>query len=254
MVTRRGEREASVGAKTALLVYTDQHPADLLRQRPELDRDATSALVAATHPGWTGTASSTESLPDCVYPPDGVVYAGSFPGIDVLCDQQVMVDRPSSELAGHLLAPGTGRKTILHVMHSVVDWFGYAIWEDGALLRSLSVAPDAGIVEDIGPPLPFEAPFWAGEHPATAAPSRSAYPLPFHPLDLGEAALRDLLGFVTEDQPLDSDIDASAVHLAGFEVPGANPVTQADIDEFIRTHTRTRYRFGPDGSLIPIEE
>jgi hypothetical protein len=25
-------------------------------------------------------------------PPDGVVYAGSFPGIDVLCDQQVMAD------------------------------------------------------------------------------------------------------------------------------------------------------------------
>jgi len=95
-----------VGAKTALLVYTEQHPAELLRQTPALDREAARALVAATHPGRTGTATSTESLPDCVYPPDGVVYAGCFPGIDVLCDQQVTVDRPSSELAGHLLAPG----------------------------------------------------------------------------------------------------------------------------------------------------
>ena len=156
-----------MGAKTALLVYTDQPPADLLRQAPELDRDAASALVAATHPGWTGTDTSTESLPDCGYPPDGIVYAGSFPAIDVLCDQQVMVDRPSSQLAAPLLAPGATRRTILHVMYSVNDWFAYAIWEHGALLRSLALAPGEGIVEDIGPALPFEAPFWAGEHPVT---------------------------------------------------------------------------------------
>lgn len=243
-----------MGAKTALLVYTEQHPAGLLRQAPELDRDAASALVAATHPGWTGTATSTESLPDCVYPPEGVVYAGSFPGIDILCDQQVMVDRPSSQLAGHLLAPGARRRTILHVMHSVNDWFGYAIWEDRTLLRSLALAPSEGIVEDFGPALPFEASFWAGEHPVVPTPGRPAYPLPFHPLDLGEAALRDLLGFAIEGHVLDSDIDASGVYLAGFEVPDANPITQADIDEFIRTHKRTRYSFGPDGTLTPIEE
>jgi hypothetical protein len=223
-----------VGAKTALLVYTEQHPSELLRQAPELDRDAASALVAATHPGWTGIATSTESLPDCVCPPDGVVYAGSFPGIDVLCDQQVMVDRPSSQLAARLLAPGARRRTILQ--------------------RSLSLAPSEGIMEDIGPPLPFEAPFWAGEHPVVPTRGRPAYSLPFHPLALGEAALRDLLGFAIEGRVLDSDIDASAVYLAGFEVPDATPITQADIEGFIRTHKRTRYTFGPDGSLTPIEE
>jgi hypothetical protein len=136
----------------------------------------------------------------------------------------------------------------------VNDWFGFAIWEDGALLRSLSLAPGEGIVENIGPALPFEVPFWAGEHPVATTPGRPAYPLPFHPLDLGEAALLDLLGFAIEGQVLDSDIDASAVYLAGFDVPDPNPITQADIDEFIRTHKRTRYGFGPDGSLTPIDE
>jgi hypothetical protein len=130
-----------MGAKTALLVYSDQHPAALLRKAPILGRDAASALVAATHPGWTGTGTSTESLSDCVYPPDGIVYAGSFPG---------------------------------------------------------SMAPGEGIVEDIGPALPFEEPFWAGQHTVIPTPGRPAYPLPFHPLDLGEAALRDLLGFAIE--------------------------------------------------------
>jgi Family of unknown function (DUF6928) len=131
-----------VGAKTALIVYADGDPADLLRQAPALDRDATSALVAATHPGWTGTATSTGSLFDCVYPPDGFVYAGSFPRIDVLCDQQLMIDYPSL-LPAHLLEPAPRRTTILHMMHSVNDWFAYAIWEDGALVRSLSLAPTA---------------------------------------------------------------------------------------------------------------
>ena len=66
--------------------------------------------------------------------------------------------------------------------------------------------------------------------------------------------MRDLLGFAIEGRVLDSDIDASAVYLAGFEVPDANPITQADIDELIRTHERTRYPFGPDGTLTRIEE
>jgi len=53
---------------------------------------------------------------------------------------------------------------ILHVKHSVVDWFAYAIWQDGVLLRSLSVSPGE-VFEDIGAPPPFEAPFWAGGRP-----------------------------------------------------------------------------------------
>lgn len=81
-----------MGAKTALLIYTDTIPADLLRRAPAPDRDWTRALVAATQPGWTGRGGSVGSLMDGIYPPDGLVYAGSFPGIDVLCDQQVMVD------------------------------------------------------------------------------------------------------------------------------------------------------------------
>lgn len=243
-----------MGAKTALLVYTDGSPADLLRRPPAPDRDRTRALVAATQPGWTGRGGSAGSLSDDLYPPDGLVYAGSFPGIDVLCDQQVMVDRPS-QLPAHLREPGAGRRMILHVMHSVNDWFAYAVWQDGVLLRSLSLGPDSGVVEDIGTPLPFETPFWAGEHAVIpVGPARSSYPLPFHPLDLGEAALRELVGFVIEGRPMDTDIDADAVELTGFEVPPANPAPTAEIEEFIRTRKRARYTMGPGGSLIPVEE
>jgi hypothetical protein len=44
-------------------------------------------------------------------------------------------------------------------MHSVVDWFAYAQWINGKFVRSPSLSPDNGILEDIGQRLPFEEPF-----------------------------------------------------------------------------------------------
>lgn len=81
-------------------------------------------------------------------------------------------------------------------MHSVVDWFACAQWTNGQLVRSLSLSPDSGILEDIGRRLPFEVPFWSGEHPATN--SDDDYPFPFHPLELGEAALKEFFNYQLE--------------------------------------------------------
>jgi len=38
----------------------------------------------------------------------------------------------------------------------------FAQWVNGKLVRSLSLSPDSGILEDIGPRFPFEEPFWSG--------------------------------------------------------------------------------------------
>ena len=58
----------------------------------------------------------------------------------------------------------------MHGMHSVVDWLCFAVWEDGRLIRSLSLSPDGGIQENIGEPFAFELPYWAGEHPVEPVP------------------------------------------------------------------------------------
>lgn len=193
-------------------------------------------------------------LIDELRPEEGVVYAGCFPGVDIVCDQQLMIDRPS-ELPGHLLEASTHPRVILHAMHSVVDWFAYAIWEDGNLVRSLSLSPEQGVIEDIGDPLPFETAYWAGEHPVRQREGRPQYALPFHPLELGGGpALQALLGFCVEGRPLASDIDAEEIQLSGFRVPVSDPITQAEVEAFTATHRLTRYTFGPDGSLIPIED
>jgi hypothetical protein len=237
-----------LGAKTAMLAYATQDPAESLRKAREFDPAATRALVAATHPAWEGTASSDGSLLDVCYPPAGMVYAGSFPGVDILCDGDVM-DYLPSEFPTRYLDNAAGRRVLLHAMHSVTDTFAYAIWENGRLVRSLCLSPDDGIVENIGEPLPFEAPYWAGERKAG-----TRYPLPFHPLDLGGgAALRALFGFIIEGRRQPTDIEAESVRLAGFEVPSANPVTKEMLAEFMRTHKRTSYRMGPGGKLIKVE-
>jgi hypothetical protein len=247
-----------MGAKTAILVYADGEPAELLRDARDPEPDATRALVARTNPEWAGSPSSSSgSLGDDLYPGQGTVFAGAFPGVEVLCDQQVMIDRPSELPASLLQAGSNQRRIILHAMHSVNDWLAFAIWESGTLVRSLSLSPGSGIIEDIGTPLDFERPYWAGEHPVLtpSLPGRPPYPLPFHPLELGgEAALRALLGFSVEGRPLDTDIDPCAIRLAGFEVPVVNPITQEDVREFVRTHTRKRYRLVPGRGLVQIED
>jgi hypothetical protein len=236
-----------LGFKTALLAYAAGDPVESLRQARECDPAATHALVAATHPAWEGTASSHGDLFFDSYPPEGVVFAGSFPGIDILCDRDVM-DYAPSEFPARYLDAAAGRRVILHAMHSVSDTLAYAVWEDGRLVRSLCLSPGTGIAENIGDPLPFEAPYWAGEHPAG-----DGYPLPFHPLELGGGtALRALFGFAFEGRPQPADIDAESVKLASFAVPPANPITKEMLAEFMRTHRRTAYRLGPDGKLIRV--
>jgi hypothetical protein len=73
-----------VGAKTAVLIYTDGDPGELLRNAPESDPEATTALITRTNPDWDGTTVSGGSLQDYLYPDQGIVYAASFPGIDLL--------------------------------------------------------------------------------------------------------------------------------------------------------------------------
>lgn len=103
-------------------------------------------------------------------------------------------------------------------MHSVVDWFAYAIWNEGNLRRSLSLSPDSGVLEDIGVRLPFEDPYWAGVHPVIESDQEDfIYPFVFHPLELGEAALLDLFGYQLEGISGAPLFDPEEISLMRFE-------------------------------------
>ncbi|MER7576437.1 hypothetical protein [Streptomyces sp. NPDC126514] len=247
-----------MGAKTGLLVYADGDVPGLLRQVGAADRDRTLAMLRRLYPGCEIEQCGGSNLWNGVYPPKGTVHAAGWPGVDVIGDQGVMIDAPS-ELPAHLVAAGAGRRLVLHAMHSVVDWLAFAVWEDGRLVRSLSLSPDSGVIENIGEPLPFELPYWAGDHPADIIPwpgeEEEPYPLPFHPLDLGEDALRALCGFVQEGRPEPDDVDAAAIALFGFQVRDPQGPDPADEEAKLRGAVGAMepprfYALAPDGSLI----
>jgi hypothetical protein len=61
-----------------------------------------------------------------VFPPEETVCALAVPGLDVVCDRHMMLDRPS-ELPERLVEASRGRRLYLHWMHSVVDWLAFAV-------------------------------------------------------------------------------------------------------------------------------
>jgi hypothetical protein len=200
-----------------MLMYAAGDVRAALKGGPVLDRAATRAFVARLHPRHELTDLDDGTLWDDVNPPKGRVYAACFDGLTVLCTSEVGIDHPS-RIDRRFVDVAEGRTVTLHAMHSVVDWFAYAIWRGGALTRALSLSPDSGVLENVGEPLPFERPYWAGERPLERDPDEPPYPLAFHPLELAEDALRALFGFTYEGATQPDDPDLESIPLAGFAV------------------------------------
>jgi hypothetical protein len=245
-----------MGAKTALLAFSDGDLRPALLGATRSEPGEVEELVRQMHPGYLVTPADDGTLSGNVYPPDDVTYATVLAGAELFCSQR-LTEGGASELPEHLRRAGAGRRIIMHSMHSVADVLAFAVWEDGHLVRSLSLSPDAGIEENIGDPYDFEGPYWAGEHPVVPVPgwpSQGPYPLPFHPLELGEEALRALFGFVLEGYPDPDDLDAATVHLHGFRVTDPSGAEQAERDAAYARALRAmgpprRFKMGSDGTM-----
>jgi hypothetical protein len=245
-----------MGAKTALLAFTEGDLRPALRRAVGADPAEVLTLVRGMHPGYEVTPIGDGVLGDDVYPPDDTTYATVLAGAELFCDRRLVCDRPS-QLTARLLRAGADRRIIMHGMHSVSDWLCFAVWENGSLVRSLSVSPDGGIVENIGEPYDFERPYWAGERPVGSTFSGNPYPLPFHPLELGEDALRALFGFIVEGLPDPGDLDPYEVPLRGFRVADPTGREQAEREATMKQLLQQmgpprRYQLMPDGTLQEI--
>lgn len=207
-----------MGAKDWMVFYAEQDVRDVLSARPAFDRAATSGLVENLFGRVTPIDDVTLMYGN---PPDDEVHAAVWPGATVVCAGEVGLDRPS-ELDPRFLEAGAGRTVYLHAMHSVVDWFAFAVWQpDGSLRRALSLSPDSGIIENTGDPFEFEQPFWAGDHPAIDPEDDDEdepYPFVFHPLELAEVTLGTMFGFVYEGPPELEVVDPDELALAAFKL------------------------------------
>lgn len=208
-----------MGAKTWMLVYAHGNARELLAARPELDRDATARLAAQLFPKDRLEPFDDGDL-SYTCPPDDELHVGCFPGLSIIAAREFGIDYPS-RLDQRFLKYAGSDSIYLHAMHSVVDWFAFAVWRDGKLQRSLSLSPDSGVLEDIGERLSFEIPYWAGDHPAVDPEDEGEgdppYPFPFHPLELGEAALGELFGYHIEGRIDPSLLEPEQIPLACFK-------------------------------------
>ncbi|MDB4872900.1 MAG: hypothetical protein JWL97_3904 [Gemmatimonadales bacterium] len=205
-----------MGAKTWMLAIVDGNVNEILKSRPTVDRAASEALARQLF-----ASEMLEPLPDTdlsfTCPPDGEICIGCFPGVTIVAAKEFAIDYPSRLLPRFLEFAG-GSTVYLHAMHSVVDWFAYAVWQNGTLQRSLSLSPDSGIIEDIGTRRSFEEPYWSGAHPATDPDDEDdGYPFPFHPLELGEAALLDLFGYQLEGYIDPNNLQPEEIALMRFK-------------------------------------
>jgi hypothetical protein len=205
-----------MGAKTWMLVCSKGNPAEILRDKPALDREATIALAQRLFPTEKLEALGDGDLSHTC-PADEELVVGCFPGLSVVAAKEFGIDYPS-RLPAEFLALFPGHDIYLHAMHSVVDWFAYAVWADGKLQRSLSLSPDSGVLENIGGQLPFEQPYWAGAHPAVDPDEDEAdYPFVFHPLELGDAALAALFGYQLEGMIDPALVEPDTIPLMRFK-------------------------------------
>jgi hypothetical protein len=198
-----------MGANAAIVFLGEGLPKDALRDAPPPD-PAASAALAASVLGAPVVEARRSPLAESTWPREEMIGTASCPDFDLVCFSPLALDRPGDLTAWIEQVSPTG-SAYGFFMHSVVDFCAMAVWEHGTLRRSLSLAPDSGIMEDLGERYDFEGPYWNGDHSIHYyAPD---YPFPFHPLNLGEAALNAWFGFHLEGPP-DTEVDAWA-----FEIP-----------------------------------
>lgn len=209
-----------MGAKTTMLVVSSTDPKTVLAGYPALDRAESTRLLSEYFPGHRFEGLADGDLWD-TYPSEDEVFIGHFGAATVIAAREFGVDFPS-QLDPHFLKVAGPRNVWLHTMHSMIDFFAYGLWRNGTLIRSLSLAPDHGIIEDIGDRAAFEEPYWAGEHPVddpeeVEDPEFEPYPFPFHPLELGEAALRQFFGYQIEGYVDPALLRANEIPLLRFK-------------------------------------
>lgn len=181
-----------MGAKTWMLVHAEKSACDALAAKPKIDREASLEFAQKLFPGESLTPMDDGDL-YYTSPPDDEIFVGCFDGVNIIAAKELGIDNPSQLPKKFITDSGN---TTLHAMHSVVDWFAFAHWVDGKLIRALSLSPDSGIIEDVGVRVKFEESYWAGQHPAVD--DEDEYPFAFHPLELGEAALQHFFGYQIE--------------------------------------------------------
>ncbi len=192
-------------------------PATVLNSEPKADRGFGRKFLAQLNPALPVTPIGQFPLNRSAQAGAGEFYIGGYPGVTVV--QTFITDEALtlSQLSPMLLRAHPAAEIFAFASNPDTGYAGIAHWQDLELKRSLC-STRTKFIEDEGLPEPFEAPFWAGEHPAAPQDPSTAggdfaagVGLPFNPIELMEEAERHWLGVDISANGPDLDVVGYAV-------------------------------------------
>lgn len=192
-------------------------PAAVLASEPRADRGFGRKLLAHMNPRWPITPIGQFPLNRSSTASRDEFYIASYPGVAVLqtyveecgllSDIPELLRKAVPAADVYIFAEGVGRDS--DSPHAEASTYaGIAHFSGDTVHRSLC-ATRTQLLEDIGLPEPFEAPYWAGEK----ADQIGGISLPFEPKDLLHAAQADWLG-------VDVSPSGQNINVVGYAVDG----------------------------------
>ncbi|MBP3949349.1 hypothetical protein [Corynebacterium sp. Marseille-P3884] len=185
------------------------NPAAVLEAEPKADRGFGRKLLSQLNPRWPITPIGQFPLNRSTKPSRAEFYIAGYPGVAVL---QTFVEDCGklSDISPDLLAavPADDVFVFAEGTGDGAGFGGFAHFHGEEVSRSLCATRTA-LMEDLGLPEPFEAPYWAGER----AEQIGGISLPFEPVDLMHAAETAWLG-------VDVSPDGPDINVVGYAVDG----------------------------------
>lgn len=182
-------------------------PEEALAAEPKADRGFGRKLLAQINPAWPITPIGQFPLNRSSKPGRDEFYIAGYPGVAVA---QTFVENSEklTETVAFLRKALPSADTYVFAEGTNSDYAGFAHYSGEQLRRSLTATREK-VLEDVGLPDPFEAPYWAGE----MAEQLGGITLPFEPKDLMHEAQRAWLG-------VDVDAHGPDIHVVGYAVDG----------------------------------
>ncbi|AQQ14665.1 hypothetical protein CGLAU_03425 [Corynebacterium glaucum] len=188
---------------------TTADPGSVLDAEPKADRGFGRKLLAQINPTWPITPIGEFPLNRSSKPGRDEFYIAGYPGVAVV--QTFVADSEKlTETVGYLREALPAAETYMFAEGTDSDYAGFAHYVGENLRRSLTATREQ-VLEDIGLPEPFEAPYWAGEK----AEQLGGITLPFEPKDLVREAQKNWIGI-----DLEPGAGGPDVHVVGYAIDG----------------------------------
>lgn len=208
--------EISLSAPVTLWFVNTDTPERVLRSEPHVDRGFGRKFLSQLNPAWPVTLIGTFPLNRSTQADRGEFYIAAYGDVTVVhtlldgterlsgIDERLLTAIPAEDVYAFSRPAG--------IPGPAATFGGFAHWHRGDLNRSLCCTRTI-IIEDVGLPEPFEAPYWAGD----TTPPLGGLALPFVPSELVAEAERHWLGVpISPDGP---DLPVAAFAVDGRPAP-----------------------------------